>query len=1144
MTLLTKAVKMILFSWNKSDNNCTFCSITLYKQKKNEDMKKKATFLLFLFTAILAVSCELAAPDIPESGTEPYQRPSTPMDVKVVSGQPDQITISWNHVAEATGFVIYGTRISDVSNGMQPMGRVPSNADSFTLKKSGIDIDSDQSYLFSVRAFKQFPGTTKVLESQDSAKVEGAFAPTEIAIAASLTKSAVEIYWNSPNLYSGYNISHNPRPLYNARFTLHYGPSLESEENWKQFPDEGAQVDYSHPLLSKELVINDEQFLEGQKYSFYTVMDIEQPDGTFHSVKSDVIELLVSGDMIPSPIKGDSILVTQGDEIGAILVSWTIPRWVYPVDRSNSYFKVERAESGSDSWATLVDEISTQTHDDAIVSTSTEDGDVMVFSDSLAEPGTKYVYRITNSATDQKGVLYVQDDLPESSKEAYLFDPQVEMSAKWKANEQRTVADASFSWTVDSSSFAEDFTWRISRAVVYPEQQDVEVSVVKDQIAFTETSFEFSEEFAGKTYATYMYALSLVDRNGDEYKSFGLFPFDSPDQILGTSFPVPDSKPLVSNLSASVNKANKISISWSENIYEGSPSSPYTYYYSLDGGEYLELGNVPGSTSATIAYDKPGNVDIVLKVVSADGMVYFTAPFTGRILVLPDESSIIAVKGGDGTAQLFWDASVAEGGARYYYQVRKLSDPDDSWGTQYYEIPDFASGSCLLDQEAFPDSSTYIVRLAAEGSDDDSQNRMIYSAGTVVLAAVDGIRASKGDYVDRIVLEWNALEGVSGYNIYRGTEADAMEKIATVGEVSSYEDTDVSRNATYLYSVSAVVGDYEGVVQSAFGEDENHIGQMEAANRGYLFSYVDPAASATSYIGEDGKLEKPYFTVEFNIDPSISKYRIGIPDESMEIDVATLTKVGSEGMTYSNSKGSDEAGYVEFDFASGRAKANVQIRRLETDLSNSGVKLAGSHNQLSTAEIEIAGEKRRALDAYDYIYLFNIELNAIISYVDSSQFNGDWWGDSSFGSAQTYTGDGYYVETSSSAVMSSTMRPGFIRFDGYNDSERSIRIATMNNQTVELLARNGYGEVDGLAGYLGVDPLDVIGTNKTGNLTSITLEGDYKLDGIPVIYDSATICLDEVKVAGGSGRYHVTIGDAGSVTIDESDQVIVKPFVK
>ncbi len=1142
MTLLTKAVKMILFSWNKSDNNCTFCSITLYKQTKNEVMKKKAKCLLFLITALFAVSCELAAPDIPESGTEPYQRPSTPTEIKVVSGQPDQLTISWNHVDEATGFVIYGARISDVSNGMQPMGRVTSNVDSFTLKKSGIDIDSDQSYLFSVRALKQFPGTTKVLESQDSAKVEGAFAPTEIAIAASLTNSAVEIYWNSPNLYSGYNISHTPRPLYNARFTLHYGPSLESEENWKQYPEEGTPVDYSYPMLYKDLLINEEQFVEGQKYSFYTVMDIEQPDGTFYSVKSDVIELLVSGDMLPSPIKGDSILVSQGDEIEAILVSWTIPKWVYPVDRSNSYFKVERAESGSDSWTTLVDEISTQTHDEAIVSTSTENGDAVVFSDSLVEPGTRYVYRITNSATDQKGVLYVQDDLPESSREAYLYDPQVEMSATWKANEQRTMADVSFSWAIDSSSFTEDFTWRISRAVIYPESQDVEVSVVKDGIAFSDTSFEFSEKFAGKTYATYMYALSLVDRNGDEYKSFDLFPFDSPDQILGTSFPVPDSKPLVSNPSASVNKANKISISWSENIYEGSPSGPYTYYYSLDGGEYLALENVPGSASATIAYDKPGNVDIVLKVVSADGMVYFTEPFTGRILVLPDDSSIMAVKGDDGMTQLFWDGSAAEEGVRYYYQARKLSDPDDSWGTQYYEIPDFASGSCLLDQAAFPDSSTYIVRLAAEGSDDDSLDRMIYSSGTVVVAAVDGIRASKGDYEDRIVLEWNALEGVSGYNIYRGTEADAMEKIASVGEVSSYEDTGVSRNATYLYSVSAVVGDYEGVVQSVFGEDENHIGQMEAANRGYLFSYVDTAASATSYISEDGRLEKPYFTVEFNIDPSISKYRIGITDESMEIDVEALSQVGSEGMTYSNSKGSDEAGYVEFDFASGKAKANVQIRRLETDLSNSGVKLIGSHNQLSTAEIEIAGEKRRALDAYDYIYLFNNVLSKEIISVVDGKCEGNWYYPSYWPSYNmTYNRDvaGVTVMFPYDKAGLNNPYPGYIEIEGFRSSVFPVSLKMVESKRIEITHRD-----EGGAGYLGTNPLDTIGTNASSNLTSIEIVGSYVLDGIPVVYDSATICLDEVKVAGGSGRYHVTIGDAGSVTIDESDLVIVKPFVK
>ncbi|HVL47312.1 MAG TPA: fibronectin type III domain-containing protein [Candidatus Thermoplasmatota archaeon] len=58
-------------------------------------------------------------------------------------------------------------------------------------------------------------------------------------------------------------------------------------------------------------------------------------------------------------------------------------------------------------------------------------------------------------------------------------------------------------------------------------------------------------------------------------------------------------------------------------------------------------------------------------------------------------------------------------------------------------------------------------------------------------------------------LTWDAVEGATGYRVYRGVRADALMLIAFTADLR-YEDRGLAPGASYYYAVSAVTGGLEG----------------------------------------------------------------------------------------------------------------------------------------------------------------------------------------------------------------------------------------------------------------------------------------------------------------------------------------------
>ena len=71
------------------------------------------------------------------------------------------------------------------------------------------------------------------------------------------------------------------------------------------------------------------------------------------------------------------------------------------------------------------------------------------------------------------------------------------------------------------------------------------------------------------------------------------------------------------------------------------------------------------------------------------------------------------------------------------------------------------------------------------------------------LAPPASVSASDGVYVDRVLVEWAKVPSADGYKIYRDTKTNA---VATLGDLSAWEDTNIADHLSHSYWVRAVRG--------------------------------------------------------------------------------------------------------------------------------------------------------------------------------------------------------------------------------------------------------------------------------------------------------------------------------------------------
>jgi fibronectin type 3 domain-containing protein len=166
----------------------------------------------------------------------------------------------------------------------------------------------------------------------------------------------------------------------------------------------------------------------------------------------------------------------------------------------------------------------------------------------------------------------------------------------------------------------------------------------------------------------------------------------------------------------------------------------------------------------------------------------------------------------DGTVDLSWSPSPSQGVVGYnIYRSNSNNVPTD--GTPVNASP--VADTTYRDEGLTNGTTYYYVVTAVDAEDDESSPSNTASATPQADTPVPplpptGLHASAGDA--KVDLSWTASNsaGVTGYNIYRDTQASmaAKARINTSPVTSTtYSDTSVTNGTTYYYAVTAVDGE-------------------------------------------------------------------------------------------------------------------------------------------------------------------------------------------------------------------------------------------------------------------------------------------------------------------------------------------------
>ena len=573
----------------------------------------RTVFLLFLLiVSIVLTACPASPPNIEDSDSSLYQKPETPQNVKATNGYKDVIRITWDPVEDVDGYIILGCRSSDFDKGLTQFDIVSGATSSiYTFDATKSNVDVNQSYIFSVVSYKIYNNTERV-RSDNSIYTEGSFAPSELSFHAIINDYYVYLYWMSPTLYRQYYTGGNEL-LYDAEFTVSYGLSSEPVSAWRTI----TSVDNNSgviPWLSQRFETNN---LEQKKeYSFHVTMNIKDEAGsTVSSITSSDVTFTALSNMGTTPIND---LTATTDEIDGIHLSWTLPPWNGKENPDNSYFTIERAISGTNNWEVLVDEADGLVHSKDISYDSEEQTYRYSYIDENVEAGDKFIYRVQNTAVDEKNNRYTHtESMFVPSNEGCLWALEVSsINGTWTPSaDNPNSADVSISWSTNSA-LKDGLSWKLTKVATNKDGYETKTDVDLTSLSFSDNkySINFSETISDDdlSYREYSYYLSVYSNGNKLFGEYGEAAFAAePQQTLGNTLTAINGEDL-----------NKIILTWMpEGIIEGkdysygwktqNESTWHKEAFDITAVEYVEFTRPEGMDNEfsfqLFANDKPAS---------------------------------------------------------------------------------------------------------------------------------------------------------------------------------------------------------------------------------------------------------------------------------------------------------------------------------------------------------------------------------------------------------------------------------------------------------------------------------------------------------------------------------------------------------
>ncbi|MCK5253366.1 MAG: fibronectin type III domain-containing protein, partial [Thermoplasmata archaeon] len=253
----------------------------------------------------------------------------------------------------------------------------------------------------------------------------------------------------------------------------------------------------------------------------------------------------------------------------------------------------------------------------------------------------------------------------------------------------------------------------------------------------------------------------------------------------------------------------KVKLTWhSPNDNGGLGITGFVIYRGVIPGSLEELKTFGAAPSLYTDADVEGGITYYYSVAAMNSLG--EGPMCEAVPTMPigppgAPGGLGAIEG-DGQVTLTWTAPVRDGGYPVMgYVIMRGSSPDD-----------LTSFSQVMDQLTYVDDDvtngeTYHYAVAAINDVGEGLLSAIAEATPFRLPTVPGtVRLLTGKVKDgKVELFWatpgdDGGTALTGYVVLRGSSADDMEVVATLGVVTSWTDEDAKRGRTYLYSVAAL----------------------------------------------------------------------------------------------------------------------------------------------------------------------------------------------------------------------------------------------------------------------------------------------------------------------------------------------------
>lgn len=291
---------------------------------------------------------------------------------------------------------------------------------------------------------------------------------------------------------------------------------------------------------------------------------------------------------------------------------------------------------------------------------------------------------------------------------------------------------------------------------------------------------------------TYYYKVSAVNINGE-------------GPLSNEAYATPPTVPFAPLNLIAMGIMGYINLTWDEPASDGgSPVINYTIYRGTSSGSetfYVMIGNITSydDTNVTIGityYYRVSAVNIV-----GEGLLSNEASATP--LAVPSAPLNLAATPGNGYIVLTWDEPVSDGGSQITnYRIYRSTSPGSE--TFYWQIENLTT----YNDTNVLSGITYYYKVSAVNTNGEGplSNEASATPPNVPYAPLN-LTADSG--VGYIKLNWDepTSDGgapITNYRIFKGTTSGSETFFVMIGNLTTYNDTNVSPGVTYYYRVSAV----------------------------------------------------------------------------------------------------------------------------------------------------------------------------------------------------------------------------------------------------------------------------------------------------------------------------------------------------